>query len=388
MPYARPTLTDLRKQIWSDITNASGTVFSYLQKAVLRIVSSALAALAFGMYGYLDWIAKQAVPFTAEDEFLAGWGALKGTYLKAATPAIVQAQFTGTPGTPVDAGTAISRSDGMAYVTTENATVAESGTVTVVMQATTAGTAGNCDVGTAMTLDIAIPGVQSTGAVTAMVTEGADVETQDAFRARVMQAFQDPAHGGDKDDYITWATAVAGVTRAWCVPSGFGVGTVVVYFMMDNVESAHAGFPQGTDGVSQFDRGPGGIPRGTVATGDQLTVADAMIDEQPVTALVYLCAPIQNQIGFTIAGLSSASSATQQAVKDAISDVFFREGEPAGTIDLSDIAAAINSVPGTGGYLLTQITSTVDGVTTTYPANTNITNGTGQLPVLGVCNFS
>lgn len=386
MPYSRPTLTALRTQIWSDITAAAGLVVSLLQKAVLKIVGSALAALVFGLYGYLDWIAKQAVPFTSTDEFLAGWGAFKNTYLEAATQTVLTVQFTGADGTPLPAGTAVNRGDGFAYTTNSDAEVSGT-TVTVNITAVMAGSAGNCDVGTAVVLAGAVTGIQSTGTVTAIVTSGADVETQDDFRDRVMLAFQKPVQGGDQDDYVVWVRAVAGVTRAWCSPNGFGAGTVVVYFMMDDAESAHAGFPQGTDGVSQYDEGPGGAPRGVVATGDQLTVADAIITEQPVTALVYLCSPIENQIGFTIGGLSTASSTTKTAIQAALTDLMVREGAPAGEIDLSDINSAIGSVPGSAGYLLNAITSTVGGVTTTYPPNTNITNGTGQLPALGTVNF-
>lgn len=387
MPYSRPTLTALRTQIWSDITGAAGLLVSLLQKAVLKIVGSALAALVFGLYGYLDWIAKQAVPFTSEDEFLAGWGAFKNTYLIAATPTVLTVQFTGADGTPLPASAGVNRSaDGFAYTTNGDAEVSGT-TVTVNITAVTKGSAGNCDVGTAVVLASAVPGIQSTGTVIAIVASGADVETQDDFRERVMLAFQKPVQGGDQDDYVVWARAVAGVTRAWCSPNGFGPGTVVVYFMMDNAESAHSGFPQGTNGVSQFDQGPGGAPRDTPATGDQLTVADAIISEQPVTALVYLCSPIENQIGFTIGGLSTASIATQNAIKAALSDLMIRNGVPAGEIDLSDVNSAIGSVSGSAGYLINAITSTVGGVTTTYPANTNITNGTGQLPVLGAVNF-
>jgi uncharacterized phage protein gp47/JayE len=186
---------------------------------------------------------------------------------------------------------------------------------------------------------------------------------------------------------VKWARAVPGVTRAWCVPNGFGPGTVVLYTMLDDVEAGHAGFPQGTNGVSQFDEGPGGAPRDTPATGDQLTVADTIITEQPVTALLYSCAPIENGITFMISGMSTASAATKAAVSASLSDLFFRNGAPAGTIDLSDVNSSIGSVSGTAGYLITAITSTVAGVTTTYPANTNLTNGAGQLPVLANINW-
>lgn len=387
MPYSRPTLSQLRTQIWTDITSAAGLVVSLLQKAVLKIVGSALAALVFGLYGYLDWIAKQAVPFTSTDEFLAGWGALKDVYLEAATKAELSVQFTGVDGTPLPAGTGVNRTaDGFAYVTMADAEAIGT-TVTVNVQAVTAGSAGNCDPGTSMSLAGGVTGIQSSGAVTAVVSSGADVETQDSFRSRVMLAFQEPVQGGSQTDYVQWARAVAGVTRAWCFPNGFGAGAVVVYFMMDNAESSHNGFPQGTNGVSQFDKGPGGLPRDVPATGDQLTVADAISVEQPVTALVYSCAPVENDVGFNIGGLSGASAATKAGIEAALADLLVREGTPAGEIDLSDVNAAIGSVSGSGGYLIESITSTVGGVTTTYPPNTNITNGAGQLPVLGAVNF-
>lgn len=396
MPYSRPTLTDLRNQIWTDITTSLSFVVSLLQKAVLKIVGSALAALVFGLYGYLDWIAKQAVPWTAEDEYLAAWGALKNTYQKAATQTILKGQFTGTNGTPIAAGTLITRADNFTYATTSDPIVWSGSTVTVTMKAVTAGAAGNCDVNTAVTLASAIPGIQSSGTVSTVVTSGADVEKQEDFSGRVMQAFQQPVQGGDRDDYVTWAEQVSGVTRAWCAPNGFGPGTVVVYFMMDNAEASHSGFPQGTNGVSQYDAGPGGAPRDTPATGDQLTVADAIVTSQPVTALVYSCSPIENQVGFTIAGVSDATVRTN--ISTALADLFIREGTPGGTrdadgtaggtVDLSDVNSEIGSVSGSGGYIINSITSTVGGVTTPYPANSNITNGTGQLPVLGTVTWA
>lgn len=119
--------------------------------------------------------------------------------------------------------------------------------------------------------------------------------------------------------------------------------------------------------------------------GDQLVIADTIISEQPVTALLYACAPVENLIGLTISGIASSS---QSAVSSALSDLFFREGEPKGTIAWSDITGAINSVSGTSGYIISAITSTVSGVETSLTPNTNITMGAGQLPVLGTVNYA
>ncbi|HBD37520.1 MAG TPA: phage baseplate protein, partial [Cupriavidus sp.] len=323
-------------------------------------------------YGYLDWIAKQAVPWTATDEYLEAWGALKNVYRKPATAATGSITFPGSSGT-IPAGTTIVRGDGVTYTANASATV--SGTsVTVAVTATVAGSSGNCASGTAMTLGTAITGIQSGGAAVAAFTGGADVENNTAFGARVIAAFQVSPQGGAKGDYQTWTLAIPGVTRAWVAPNGFGTGTVVVYFMMDNSESAYSGFPQGTNGVSQYDQGPGGVPRGVVATGDQLTVANALISLQPVTALVYACAPIANAINFTISGLSSSSTTTRNAIAAAISGVFLANGAPGGTINLSAIESAIAAIPGTAGFVITSPTG-------------NIANAAGNLPVLGTVTY-
>ncbi|WP_242610568.1 baseplate J/gp47 family protein [Burkholderia vietnamiensis] len=384
MPHSRPTLTDLKNQILADITTSLGLVVSLLQRAVIKIIGTALAGLVFGLYAYLDWIARQAVPWTATDEYLAAWGALKGVYLKAAQATVLQVRFQGAPNMPIPVNTGVTRqADGAAYVITVGGTSDSSGAAIVTVRAVVAGSAGNCDNGTAMVLSSAVPGIQSNGDVADTVITGTDVEAQSAFQGRVMQAYAGPIQGGAQEDYVKWMLEVPGVTRAWCVRNGFGTGTVVGYFMMDDAQSAHSGFPQGTNGVSQYDNIGATGPRGVVATGDQLTVANALIDEQPVTALFYACSPIENQLGFTIAGLASAGSTAEANVNAALADMLVRDGIPGGTIDWSNISGAINSVSGMGGFLITAVTSTVNGVTSSLPTNANITMSAGQLPVLG-----
>lgn len=386
MPYSRPTLSSLRTQVASDITASLTGANALLRKSVLNILSIAQAGLAHLHYGYIDWIAQQAVPWTATDEYAAAWGALKNVFQKPAQAAILTVSFSGPNGTVIDAGTGMTRADGEAYTTQASVTIS-SGVAVVSVIDSTPSAAGNCAIGTLLTLSIAIPGVNSTGTVTGTTTTGADVETQADFNARMILAYQNPPQGGDLTDYQTWALAVPGVTRAWCSPNGFGPGTVIIRFMMDVSESAYAGFPQGANGVSQYDLGPYGTPRDTVATGDQLTVANAINPLQPVTALVYAVAPIQNAINMTISGLSGTSSATRASILSALSDLLYREGNTTGaSIDLSDVEAAINSVIGTEGFLITLLTGTVGSTVTTYTGN--ITNAIGQLPVMATITYS
>ncbi|BCQ23167.1 baseplate J/gp47 family protein [Caballeronia sp. NK8] len=387
MPFQRKTLSTLTKEVLADINSALQGADATLRFTVLNVLGKVQAGLSNAQMGYIDWVAKQSVPFTAEDEYLQGWAALKKVYLKNASAAQLTATFTGgTTGTPLSAGSQVTRGDGAIYTTAATATVDGSGNLSVTIIAAVPGSAGNANVGTAVSLGVAVPGIQSAGSITGTVLSGADIETNDALRTRMLAAYQNTPQGGDANDYQGWALAVPGVTRAWVAPNGFGAGTVVLYTMWDIAEASHSGFPQGTNGVSQYDKGPGGTPRATVATGDQLAVADSIINEQPVTALVYSCAPIPNNLTYSISGLTSTTTATRAAISAAISDVLFRNGDPrAGTINRSDIESAIASVSGTSGFVITLVQGNVSGTVTTYPGN--ITSGFGQLPVLAGVNY-
>ncbi len=376
MPYTRPSLTELRGQVAQDIAAALPGADPLLRFSNLGIMGQVQAGLAHLHYGYLDWIAQQAVPVTATQEFLEGWAALKGTTRLPAAQATGTVTFTGTDGSVIDPGVQVVRGDGRTYTTTTGGTVA-GGTVTVtaIADADPAGLLGepwNCPAGTAMSLAVGVDGVQVTGVAASAFTGGADLEPDDSLRERMLLAFRSPAHGGNADDYVAWAREVPGVTRAWCVPHGYGAGTVLVYFMLDVVQAVYGGFPQGANGVST------GEARDITATGDQLTVADHIFPLQPVTALVYALAPTAQVVGFTIAGLSSASTTTKDAVAAAIRSVLQDYGSVSNgptTVLMSIIESAIAAVPGTVGFLVTN------------PGG-NIIVSPGHLPVLGAISWA
>ncbi|MGF6549302.1 baseplate J/gp47 family protein [Paraburkholderia youngii] len=384
MPYPRPTLTQLRAQAAADLQVSPAGSDPLLRFSSLNVLGRALAGLAQLQYGYTDYVAQQSNPFTATDEFLEAWAALKNVYREAATQAGAvtpgRIMFPGTNGYQIPVGTLISRGDGVQYTTTSLGTVS-GGSVTVNAVANAdptglTGAFGNCATGTVMTLATSIAGISSTGSVTTAFTGGADVEKDDSLRSRMLFAYQNPPQGGAVNDYVTWAKQVNGVTRAWCNPIGFGVGTVVVYAMLDNTEAAYNGFPQGANGVATSET------RGVAATGDQLTIANYIYPLRPATALVYVCAPNQLVVNFTISGTSGFSSATKALIQSAIAGVFVMYGSPIsatagqnGTVDLSYIESAIAAISGTSGFVITSPTA-------------NIVGSTGQLPVLGAITWN
>jgi uncharacterized phage protein gp47/JayE len=127
MPFARPSLTDLRAQVAQDIASAVPGSDPLLRFSNLKITGDAQAALANLHYGYLDWIAKNAVPFTATGEFLEGWAGLIGITRKPATSASGSITFSGTTGTVIPAGVKVVRGDGVTFTSGAGATIGGGG---------------------------------------------------------------------------------------------------------------------------------------------------------------------------------------------------------------------------------------------------------------------
>jgi uncharacterized phage protein gp47/JayE len=376
MPFARPSLDELRAQAAADIAAAIPGADPLLPVSNLGILADILAEAANGMDGYLDWIARQGVPFTAVDEAFEGWAALKGVTRKSATPANGQATFPGAPGNVLPAGTPISRGDGQAYVTSADAIVGGGGFVTAQIVAVEPGSAGTLVTGSGLALGVAVSGVGGSGVATAGLP-GVDVEDFDAFRTRTLGIYANPPQGGAIADYEEWAEQVAGVTRAWCVPHGKGPGTVAVYVMMDDAEAAFGGFPQGLGGCATLET------RDTHATGDLLAVADHIYPLQPVTALVYAVAPLSNHIDLTIS-LPGASAALKAAIELAIDGAYLAYGSPGGTINKSRLDSAIDGLAGTDGFVITVEACDHGSIS---PGVGNITSDAGYLPVRGVTSW-
>jgi len=372
MPYPHPTLTQLLTQAGQDITQSSiPGADGLLQKSILNLLGQVQAGFAFGHYGYLDWIAQQCTPFTATDEYLEAWAAFKQVFREPATYAsgASAAAFTGTVGTPLSAGTPLTRSDGYGFTISNNGTIASNGTLLASIEATTAGADGNTAIGALISLSNSVAGIANQGTVVALVTGGADQEIDDSLRSRMLAAFASPSMGGDQNDYVNWALEVNGVTRAWCSPNQMGAGTVVVYIMLDVTEAAYGGFPQGSTG------GAAAETRTTPASGDQLNVANYIFPLQPVTALVYVAGPNNAAQNFVFSEITPNTSAIQALVTTALQSMFLRLGTAlGGTIYESDWTAALDAVPGLTDYVISSPTGT-------------ITTSVGQIPTLGTVTW-
>ncbi|PHM60611.1 phage baseplate J-like protein [Xenorhabdus stockiae] len=379
MPFKRKTLTELRAQNRSYLQSELQKTGPLLRFSNMGVLADMDAGMAHLHYGYLDYMARQTTPFTATDEWLAGWAALKKIFRKPATAAQCDHyQFTGVAGTMIPAQTRLNRGDGYQYQTVTETRIDTQGHGVVRLMAllpenteddSGGGAAGNAPAGTLLTLDQSLAGVDVEGTAIMPITGGADIESEADFRSRMLLAYQGTPQGGSDDDYKQWALSVPGITRVWVRPRAAGAGTVGVYIMCDN--NGHDGFPVGKDGVSSQES------YAVHATGDQLRVADHLYILQPVTALVWVLSPIKHLLNFTISGLSHVGTEVTGRINDAIDNVLFESGNPDGTgrILLSELQYAIADVSGTAGFVITSPTD-------------NITLPVGHLPLRGKVTYT
>lgn len=377
MPFPRPTLSQLRQGAMQDVTasdlpNADG----FLRRSPLRVLAWVQAGLAYLHYVYLDWVARMSVPFTAAGEFLEAWAGLAPTPVlrTAPQPARGPVTWTGTTGRTIPAGTLCARSDGVQFTVDADTTVdgAGTGNANATVTAVVAGANANTDSGAPITLGLSIAGIDPVGAATGPLTGGDELEQDDPMRTRMLESYAAPPHGGNHDDYRTWALEVSGVTRAWIPQVPFIPGAVTVFFMMDVSEAVHDGFPQGTDGVASAET------RDVAATGDQLEVANHLFTKRPVTVLVYAVAPTPQPQAFTIQGLSGTSLAQRQQVTTALTDLLYDKDTPLGDVSInqSDVDGALFAIAGLPSFAVTS------------PSSWPITSPVGSLFTLGTITYS
>jgi len=379
MPWPRPTLTQLNNQAQQDIASSPLGLSGFLRRAVMPVLGLVQAGFAYLHYAFLDYIAQQSVPWTATGEDAYAWAALIGVKQKDATASSGVVPFTATVASEIAADTLIN-GGGLQFTTSGAVSIAAGTTVNVPITCTVAGNAGNLAAGTSMTLASPIAGITSTTALTVALTGGADQEGFDAFRTRYLAQYAAAPQGGDLADYIEWAEAVPGVTRAWVLPNGGGAGTVVVYVMLDEAQAAYGGFPQGGNG------GAAAEARITAAVGDQLTVANAIFVEQPVTALVTLAAPINEPVNFTIIGLGANNTPVMQvAITTALADMFLQQANVGGTMNPSTMRPW-SAIDQSAWYEAIGAISGLTAFNVVLP-NAPLTPGTGQLLTLGSCTF-
>jgi uncharacterized phage protein gp47/JayE len=319
MPWQTPPLEQLRALNRDNVTAQlrSGPM---IPNSVLRVLADMNAGAAYLTLLYIDWLADQLMPDTAEDVWLDRFGQIwlvnadgsRGRKLAAFASGSVT--VTGIAGTPVPSGSQLtvqSQAGAIVFQTTAGAVVGAQPTPVSVV-ALTAGSAGNLAAGTTLGFAPAIAGIDGNATVVTLAN-GADRETDDELRARVLERIREPPMGGDAEDYVAWALKVPGVTRAWCSPLEMGIGTVTLRFMMDDLRATS---DPTTDGFPLLP---------------DVTAVQAYIDSvRPVTVKdFFVVAPIPEPVNFSLSNLSADNAGLRAAIAASVDTMLLGKAKPA-----------------------------------------------------------
>ncbi len=343
MPFETPSLPVLIKRTQSDLAGDS------LRQSDAQVLARTLGGAAFGLYGYLDWIAEQILPDKADESTLERIAALRlNQPRKPAQVATGSVSFSATAGAILDVDTLLQTNDGRTYKVT-TARVTANGVNSTTIAALDAGSLGNADAGLMLTPVQPVAGIVGSSFVVLApgLSGGVARESLESLRSRVIRSYRVIPHGGSASDYETWALEVPGVTRAWCRGGFLGPGTVGLYIMRDD------------------DPQP-------VPNDEQLAEVQNYIEPlRPVTAEVHVRPPIQVPVVYRLK-LTPDTSAVRAAVETQLRDLHNREADLGEDLLISHIREAISSAAGETDHVLTA------------PAD-NVTANDSELLTFGGC---
>lgn len=246
MALSTPTTAQIAANIIVQLETALSQTIPLLPKAFSRVLAKVLAGVFVTIYKYAGFsLLQQFVQYaTMEPTTVNGliirplveWGRLIGVgdpnpaEQAELELAVTVLSMTGSlPG-----GTQLLYAPTGVVYQTIAAVALDAPTVTVVARATSdqaggdgSGTIGNLQIGQTVSFASKPPNVESLATVTAITVEGAEGETEDAYRARVIARFQRRPQGGAYADYQAWGSDVAGVRRVF--PYTGDPGEVDVY---------------------------------------------------------------------------------------------------------------------------------------------------------------
>lgn len=215
-----PSLGTLITRAEQDLLVRLGGQETRIRRAFPYVLARVWAGTLWTLYRTFPYTAEQALPDRARDDLLDRHADVYGLTRQPPARASGTVLFTGTDGTSIPKGTTVERvADGVAYDTTEAATIGSStsGEVEVAAEAAALGAAGNAQSGTLVDLAQSISGVDDRAEVAQAMADGADVEADASFRRRLLDRIALQPRGGSPADLEHWVreTPDVDVDEVW-----------------------------------------------------------------------------------------------------------------------------------------------------------------------------
>jgi hypothetical protein len=223
MAFENRTISEVRDLLITAFQEKFNGIFRVLARSFVSILSTVLAGIFIVCYKQIGWLFLQVFPKTAywKEVFLLGhrtrplieWGTLIGIGLPKngtqwrgnVTAVVTQTETYLTTGTQLK-----SALNGKIYMLTETVYLDAPEVIFPVMCADI-GQAGNLTIGEKLDFVNPLGNVKKTVSVSYITELAKDDETEESYRARVLQRFRMPPMGGALSDYRIWANDVSGV---------------------------------------------------------------------------------------------------------------------------------------------------------------------------------
>lgn len=325
MSLVTPTTQDISDNIVAQLQTTLNQTIPLLPKSFIRVLAKVLGGVFILLYKYGGFTHQQLFVSTASDQEtivngvsitpLNEWGALVGIGDPVgATQAelLVDITVTNQVGSLPAGSQLLGATNGVTYITLASVLLdapAKQATVRAVNDQSGnqgRGEIGNLDPGAILTFANPLPNVDREVTVNSQVVTGADAESTEAYRQRIIDRFTVRPQGGAYADYRNWGSEVAGITQVYPY-TGIPAGEVDVY-----VESATE-----VDGIP--------TPAQLTAVADAIELdQDGLATRRPAGALVNTLPIIRTEWKAVVSGISGVPDlvAAQTQVTNAIQEYF------------------------------------------------------------------
>lgn len=369
LPITIPILPDVIARVQTDIASemagTEGAQDVYLQGTFARGTAKAIGGAATELYGFAARVLGELMPDSAIDWGVARWARVMGVQRipPQACVASITVTFTGA-GTQTLGSTLTRQSDGAEYTLDADVTRGSAGTATGTITAGEAGAASDLDVDDVLVFASPATNVTATTTVSAITTDGADIEALADLKTRVLARLANPPQGGTAADYEGWAQAYdSTIERVWVLEETPYLGAVTVYFAIAGDDAAM-------------------VPSGGAATALQTELrAQAPVHS---AGIVFAAAPTGRAVDIEVSVIPD-NATIQGYVEDELRSFFrswYGEIDGTGVVLVEDIRAAIRI--GAKRYSSTAVYSV--SIIDTLPA-ADVALSAGELPYLGTLTF-
>lgn len=333
MSLTTPTTKDINDNIIAQLEASLNQTIPLLPKSFMRVLARALAGVFVLLYKYGGFMFLQIFVRTAsansttingeEVTPLTEWGRLIGVGDPAAATnaeLVIDITVNNQTGVLPSGSQLVNTDNGVTYITIGAVTL-NAATVQATIRAVSdqidgggAGVIGNLDPGAIVSFANPLANVARDTVVDSQAVTGADGETTEAYRQRIIDRFQKRPQGGAYADYEQWGEEPAGITNIYPYTSDCP-GQVDVYV---EATPESAGDPDGIPTTAQLQEVLDSIELDQNGLASRRP-ANALANSFPIT-----------RIGFDVkvAGLQVDNLSQVQATITTAVEEYFLDREP------------------------------------------------------------